>query len=255
MKTQFAIALLAAGLMLCSRTITLAQSPTPPGVLKSEFIYETAPFPSCHASTIAETTKGRSSPRGSVGSTKNIRPSACGFSRQVEGRWTAPVEVANGVQYSKPDGAVHRHPCWNPVLFQPKSGPLMLFYKVGPSPSTWWGMFDDQRRRRRDMVHSSQITGAHRRSREEQAGATSERRFAVRLQHRARRLASSLRADQRSRQDMAAHRAGQRRPRVSVRFSRASCFSAATNCWLSDGRSKARSFKSPPTTWAAPGGR
>jgi predicted neuraminidase len=26
------------------------------------------------------------------------------------------------------------------VLFQPKEGPLMLFYKVGPSPSRWWGM-------------------------------------------------------------------------------------------------------------------
>jgi len=33
-----------------------------------------------------------------------------------------------------------RYPTWNPVLFQPKSGPLMLFYKVGPSPSAWWGM-------------------------------------------------------------------------------------------------------------------
>ena len=29
-----------------------------PGVLRSEFIYETAPFPSCHASTIAETKSG-----------------------------------------------------------------------------------------------------------------------------------------------------------------------------------------------------
>jgi predicted neuraminidase len=26
------------------------------------------------------------------------------------------------------------------VLFQPKAGPLMLFYKVGPKPSEWWGM-------------------------------------------------------------------------------------------------------------------
>jgi predicted neuraminidase len=26
------------------------------------------------------------------------------------------------------------------VLFQPRQGPLMLFYKVGPSPSRWWGM-------------------------------------------------------------------------------------------------------------------
>jgi predicted neuraminidase len=43
--------------------------------------------------------------------------------------------VANGVETP----AV-RHPTWNPVLFQPAGGPLMLFYKVGPSPSTWWGM-------------------------------------------------------------------------------------------------------------------
>jgi predicted neuraminidase len=25
-------------------------------------------------------------------------------------------------------------------LFQPKTGPLLLFYKVGPSPDSWWGM-------------------------------------------------------------------------------------------------------------------
>jgi predicted neuraminidase len=56
-------------------------------------------------------------------------------SRQVEGKWTEPREVANGIQ-----SADERHPCWNPVLFQPKEGPLLLFYKVGPSPQTWWGM-------------------------------------------------------------------------------------------------------------------
>jgi len=26
------------------------------------------------------------------------------------------------------------------LLFQPEQGPLMLFYKVGPNPSKWWGM-------------------------------------------------------------------------------------------------------------------
>ena len=36
--------------------------------------------------------------------------------------------------------ATTRHPTWNPVLFQPRGGPLMLFYKVGPSPREWWGM-------------------------------------------------------------------------------------------------------------------
>src|SRR4030095_1415675 len=30
--------------------------------------------------------------------------------------------------------------CWNPVLYQPRGGPLVLFYKVGPSPREWWGM-------------------------------------------------------------------------------------------------------------------
>lgn len=140
MKTQFPIALVAAGLMLCCQVLTLAQSPTPPGVLKSEFVYETAPFPSCHASTIAETTKGTLVTAWFGGKFEKHPEVGVWVSRQIEGRWNAPVEVANGVQYAKPDGSVHRHPCWNPVLFQPKSGPLLLFYKVGPSPSTWWGM-------------------------------------------------------------------------------------------------------------------
>lgn len=115
-------------------------SPTPAGVLKSEFIYETAPFPSCHASTIAETTKGTLVTAWFGGKYEKHPEVGVWVSRQIEGRWNAPVEVANGVQYQKPDGSVYRHPCWNPVLFQPKSGPLLLFYKVGPSPSTWWGM-------------------------------------------------------------------------------------------------------------------
>jgi predicted neuraminidase len=56
-------------------------------------------------------------------------------SRRAASGWAAPVEVATGVQ---PDGT--RHPCWNPVLFQPSRGPLVLFYKVGPSPREWWGL-------------------------------------------------------------------------------------------------------------------
>ena len=109
------------------------------GVVTSEFIYETAPFPSCHASTLAET------PGGLVaawfGGKKEKSPDVgIWVARQVDGKWTAPVEVANGVQYTKPDGSVHLHPTWNPVLFQPREGPLMLFYKCGPDPEKWWGM-------------------------------------------------------------------------------------------------------------------
>ena len=110
-----------------------------PGLVLSEFVYETASFSSAHASTIAEGRQGLVA--AWFGGTREGRTDVgIWVSRHVEGKWTGPVEVANGVQYEKPDGAFHRHPCWNPVLFQPSAGPLLLFYKVGPSPSAWWGM-------------------------------------------------------------------------------------------------------------------
>ena len=111
-----------------------------PGLLKGEFIFETAPFPSCHASTIAELGDGGLVAAWFGGTHEKHPDVGIWLSRQVGGQWTAPVEVANGIQRRDPDGKIHRHPTWNPVLFQPKNGPLMLFYKVGPSPSTWWGM-------------------------------------------------------------------------------------------------------------------
>jgi predicted neuraminidase len=103
-------------------------------VLRSEFIFERAPFPSSHASTIVETRGGLVA--AWFGGTRERDPDVgIWVSRRDASGWTPPVEVANGVQA---DGT--RHPCWNPVLFQPSSGPLVLFYKVGPSPSQWWGM-------------------------------------------------------------------------------------------------------------------
>jgi predicted neuraminidase len=108
-------------------------------VILSEFIYETAPFPECHASTIAETPSGLVA--AWFGGKKEKNPDVgIWVARHTDGKWTAPVEVANGVQYVKPDGTAHRHPTWNPVLFQPRKGPLLLFYKCGPNPDSWWGM-------------------------------------------------------------------------------------------------------------------
>jgi len=105
-----------------------------PGLVKSEFIFETAPFPSCHASTLAETKAGLVA--AWFGGTAERNPDVCiWLSHDVGGKWTAPVEVADGVV-----SPTKRYPCWNPVLFQPRTGPLLLFYKVGPSPATWWGM-------------------------------------------------------------------------------------------------------------------
>ncbi len=104
--------------------------------LKGELIYplDNKPTPQCHASTIVET------PAGMVAAffagTREKDPDVgIRVSRLENGKWTWPEEVANGVQNKD-----LRYPCWNPVLFQPEDGPLMLFYKVGPDPRTWWGM-------------------------------------------------------------------------------------------------------------------
>ena len=106
-----------------------------PGVISSRFVYEEAPFPSCHASTVVQARNG-SLVCAFFGGTKERHPDVCIYvCRLVSGTWTKPLAVADGVQ---PDGS--RHPTWNPVLFQPHAGPMMLFYKVGPSPSKWWGM-------------------------------------------------------------------------------------------------------------------
>jgi len=105
-----------------------------PGVVGSEFIFETAPYPSCHASTIEETKSGLVA--AWFGGTHERNPDVgIWVSRHEKGRWTTPVEVANGVESS-----TTRYPTWNPVLFQAQDGPLMLFYKVGPNPREWWGM-------------------------------------------------------------------------------------------------------------------
>ena len=121
-------------MILAPLLLVVSQSTTTP-IVKAEFVFEHAPFPSAHASTIVETKDGVVA--AWFGGTRERNPDVgIWVSRHNGKEWSAPVEVANGVQ---PDGT--RHPCWNPVLFQPSSGPtLILFYKVGPSPSEWWGL-------------------------------------------------------------------------------------------------------------------
>ena len=103
-------------------------------IIASEFVFESAPFASAHASTIVETKQGLVA--AWFGGTREGAPDVgIWVSRRVKGAWTAPIEVATGVQS---DGT--RLPCWNPVLFELTSGTLTLFYKVGPNPRAWWGM-------------------------------------------------------------------------------------------------------------------
>ena len=104
------------------------------GIISEEFIFEEVPFPSCHASTIAETPEGLVA--AWFGGTRERHPDVgIWISRRVSEKWTKPEEVANGIIND-----TLRYPCWNPVLYQIPDGELLLFYKVGPKPSAWWGM-------------------------------------------------------------------------------------------------------------------
>jgi predicted neuraminidase len=103
------------------------------GILVDEFIYEKAPFPQCHAATIAETPKGLIA--AFFGGTRERNPDVCIWvSRLVNNKWTEPVNVANGIVND-----TLRYATWNPVLYQVPGGDLMLFYKTGPKVSAWKG--------------------------------------------------------------------------------------------------------------------
>jgi predicted neuraminidase len=104
-------------------------------VVDAQFLNERAPYPQCHASTIAETAPGRLVASWFGGTHERHPDVGIWVARQEDGRWLDAIEVADGLQ---PDG--QRFPTWNPVLFQSPQGLLVLFYKVGPTPRDWWGM-------------------------------------------------------------------------------------------------------------------
>jgi predicted neuraminidase len=105
-----------------------------PAILRNEFIYEKPPTPECHAATIVATPDGLAA-AWFGGTYEKHDDVGIWFARRDAKGWSEPVEVVNGVQ-----DAAKRYPTWNPVLHQAEGGPLVLFYKVGPSPDTWWGM-------------------------------------------------------------------------------------------------------------------
>lgn len=105
-------------------------------VLRAELIFplENPPTPGCHASTIVQSREGQILAAWFAGADEGEDDVGIWVSRWEGGAWSRPVEVASGVMSPQV-----RFPCWNPVLFQPREGPLVLFFKVGPTPSKWWG--------------------------------------------------------------------------------------------------------------------
>ena len=102
--------------------IAVAASAAHPGIVKTELIFEKAPFDQCHASTIAEGKNGLVA--AWFGGTREKHPDVgIWLSRQVEGKWTAPVEIDKGI-VKEID-----YPCWNPVLFQRPEGDRSIPYE------------------------------------------------------------------------------------------------------------------------------
>ena len=115
-------------------TVAAAPAPARNVILATEFVFERAPFASAHASTLAETADGLVA--AWFGGTDEGRPDVGIWSARRDARgWSPPVEVA---RCAGRDGKAK--PCWNPVLFQPSRGRLLLFYRSGPSPREWWSL-------------------------------------------------------------------------------------------------------------------
>jgi predicted neuraminidase len=93
------------------------------------FIFEKAPFPSCHACTLVETAPGRLL--------------AAWFGGKAEGASDVKIwqSAFDGKAWSPPAVAAEEpgYPTWNPVLFLSRKKTLFLFYKAGRSPQTWSG--------------------------------------------------------------------------------------------------------------------
>jgi predicted neuraminidase len=93
------------------------------------FIYEKAPYPSCHASTLVEVASGEYLAAWFGGKAEKAKDVQIWGSRYRDGSWSEPTVW----------GTEPGFPTWNPVLFQLKSGAVRLWYKAGPDPQNWTG--------------------------------------------------------------------------------------------------------------------
>jgi predicted neuraminidase len=98
-------------------------SATPQGT----FIFDTAPFASCHASTVVELRNGDLLAAWFGGSAEGHPDVAIWSSRFSQGHWSPPAVLAR-----EPDIATY-----NPVFFYTHDGRLWFYYKFGPHPDDW----------------------------------------------------------------------------------------------------------------------
>lgn len=146
-------------------------------MLSNEFLYEEAPFPSCHAASIAECTNGDllvtyfgGSREGSpdvciwMQRKKLLKRGKKGEPHIYEDQWSEPIIAADGTllpeegkgwrawaaadnhrtmrEFMPTQGTqtdTLRKACYNPVLYQIPGGDLLLYYKIGKDVRDWTG--------------------------------------------------------------------------------------------------------------------
>jgi predicted neuraminidase len=104
--------------------------------VKEELVFKSPPFKNCHASTLVETKTGElllSCFGGTQEGKADVSIWLCSLSKDDLHN---PAIVADGVVSD-----TLRYATWNPVLFRESKGKLFLFYKVGPNPRSWWGVY------------------------------------------------------------------------------------------------------------------
>ncbi len=104
--------------------------------IREELIVANPPFKECHASTIVEVAPGILITSFFAGTGEGEKDVTIWQATSENNQWGVPATVADGIQSD-----LVRFPCWNPVLFKTREGKLFLFYKVGPKPYSWWGMY------------------------------------------------------------------------------------------------------------------
>lgn len=103
--------------------------------VRSTLLFDQTSYKSFHASTIVELTPG-------------VFAAAC-FAGPYEGNREVNIVYGKINKRGKIDPSVAatgiindstRFPCWNPVLYE-MNKKLYLFYKIGPNPREWWGVY------------------------------------------------------------------------------------------------------------------
>lgn len=99
------------------------------GGAAQEFIFTSAPFTSCHASTLVELKNGDLLAAWFGGSAEGANDVAIWAARRSRNVWTAPFVLVRESNI----------PTWNPVLFHTHDGRLWLYYRFGPNERAWTG--------------------------------------------------------------------------------------------------------------------